>query len=113
MQWDADEDDHDKIGEIAVSCTRQSFHEAHHIGVLDEIAVYGHSLRSVTKKRQSQLQSEIDAISEETTENGSRDTHNNDNLDPRKEDTSDTLTVSTINDSSSNFSENHLVSACS
>lgn len=75
---------------------------------MDEIAVYGNSLRSLTKKRQLQLQNQIGAIAvaREETENSTESTQQEaTNMELRKDDTHDALTVSTINDSSSNFSE--------
>eukprot|EP00978_Attheya_sp_CCMP212_P028737 scaffold100080_cov32-Attheya_sp.AAC.2 len=105
LNWDEDEDDHDKIGEIAVGSTRVSFMEAYDQGVLDEIAVYGHSLRTSTRKRQSLLQNCIGSSStnsEDFDDNGNDANVDDDaadtNLDLRKEDISDTLTACTISD---------------
>ena len=81
--------------------------EAYDQGVLDELAVYGHSLRNSTRKRQSQLHR---AIGSSAHDGDDEDDEFNDvdvddvdsNLDLRKLDISD---ASTISESSSNFSD--------
>lgn len=50
-QWEEDHDDFDEIARIAVEVTRDSFREAQDMGVMDEIAVYGHALRRINCRR--------------------------------------------------------------
>jgi hypothetical protein len=44
-QWDHEEDDQEKISQIATQVNRESRMEAYDVGVFDEICVYGHALR--------------------------------------------------------------------
>ena len=69
-QWDEDIDDQDKISQIAQDVTRESLLEAFDQGVLDEIAVHGHSLRL---RKQNQVD-DIDIVDVDTDADADADT---------------------------------------